>query len=411
MLLRTAEPCYKSCALFIFATPTGTAMRRLLICDLFGLLLHKLRAVRMKKKVLGLVALCICALLVYLLTASVRRNATAIRAPVNCSDRNSESVAPSCGEDISLDAAKLSFKTVTNHEKLFTVTEDNVCDSASTIGLYYYWAPVERYEDGSQALELLRKRASTGIPFTRDALNLSDLFMRERLKNLDPNLLQALKEKLPKHVIVESSRSTNEEQHLALCGVSVVGDAVGPPTNCVTVAIITSTETWLRGGNANQSSCYMMASYRNSGAIDITFEVNTRSDPLNFSNAMTQTLKNDLELSVDQEISKDQSGHVDSVLLKSASSLRNSKILPRGWREWLDFDLFLTTSDGKISIRGIAHVLVCRQNLFNVSDFNGPDDAQRSLYGSKLDTTVNNAIKSVCEGYRPQDTKTIFCSP
>jgi len=373
-------------------------MRRILTMALGASFLNNIGAKTLTSVAVSVALLSTCSLL------SCSRNAggnVGMRVPVHCGNES----APSCGEDISLEEAKASFEKVRNGETFFTATDHNVCASPTTTGFYYYWAPVERYVDGKAALELLQKRASTGLPFVRGMKARSDSNTSVLEKTLERVSLDSPDER----VIVESNLSTDTEQHLALCDVKVVGDAVGPPTDCVTVAIITPTETWLRGGDS-PGGCYAMATFRNSGTIDITFDVNTRGDPQMLSNALLRTLKYDLELQVDEEVTKAKDGKVESIYLRSAGSLRNSKILPRGWREALDFDIFLSTDEGKIAVRGIAKAMVCRQAVGTLINYTGLDDSQRSLYANKFDSAVNEAIKSVCQNYRQQDAKTIFCS-
>jgi len=153
-----------------------------------------------------------------------------------------------------------------------------------------------------------------------------------------------------------------------------------------------------------------MATFRNSGAIDITFDVNTKTNPLEISAALLRTLKTEFDLSAEEEVRKSNDGRIESIFLKSAGTLRNSKILQRGWREALDFDLFITPSKESIAIRGVARALVCRQALGSVVNYTVPDDSQRAVYASALDSGVSSAIKSVCLNYRQQDARTIICA-
>lgn len=250
----------------------------------------------------------------------------------------------------------------------------------------YYWAPTDQLQDGKAALAQLLKRARDGKWFDQ---------------------------RFGTYVIVESEGSAAEEQHLALCSVTRIGDVVGPPRDCETVAIITPDRAWLRAqtrqiniGDFIQRTSY---SVRLTGAIDISFDVAHRN-PLELSGSLLRTLKTDLGLSVLQEVSRAEDGSLQSIYLRAATPVRDSKILQSGWREALDFDILLRPQNNRVDIRGTAHALVCRQALGDLIEYHGLDDAQRAAYAKALDGYVDAAIKAVCKNYIQRDAKTINCN-
>src|SRR5712664_4236825 len=93
-------------------------------------------------------------------------------------------------------------------------------------------------------------------------------------------------------IVVETLESKPDEQHLALCSVRAIKGAQGPPDNCTTVAIVTPTLTLLRAEliESWNFGCLTSATFRLSGAIDVTFEVQTQLDPTKFSDSIYRTL-------------------------------------------------------------------------------------------------------------------------
>ena len=141
-----------------------------------------------------------------------------------------------CDADISLNEVRNSYKDKerpagcrpgghlppTLIRGLYSSTNRNVCGIPSPTALGYYWVPIDSLKDGTTARLQLLARAQDGKPFGQPRW---------------PNSNQ----------IIETDNSTPNEQHLALCEVHVLSNAVGPPINCGTVAIITPSQIWLRG--------------------------------------------------------------------------------------------------------------------------------------------------------------------
>lgn len=337
------------------------------------------------------------AVLVYVTSADA--SDSAIRAPVSCGG------LPSCNEDITVADAARSYAKHSDSACLqgstpwerpectstVTATDTDICDQPKVMGYYYFWAPVDRFRNGYAALARLLDRARTGRPFSGGRAYMSFGFGG--------------------YQVVEVTTSTALEKRLALCSVSVVQGQSGPPHDCTTVAIVTPTQTWLRGGFQTRS-CMVSASYRPSGAINIAFDVQPALDMLEVSNALLKMLKDQLGLSAEQTVDR-YNGDVQSVAIRSSAGVRSSRVLPPGWRDSLDFDLRVAPNYGKyggISIFGTAHVMVCRQNLPNLTDYQGLNDAQRTTYASALNADVVTALKSVCPRLQRRDDKTIICN-
>jgi hypothetical protein len=300
----------------------------------------------------------------------------AVRVPIKCAGRT---ISASCGDDLTLADAQKAYSAVAPGDVLESRVDRHVCNEAETVGWFYQWAPSERIVDGTAALARL-------IAHTRDGRSFNDAY-----------------------VAVDSDLSTADEQHLGLCVVTRVGNVAGPPRNCVTVAILTRTGTWLRTGNPRHGVwCPAAESFRASGAIDIEFDVFTKLGPSPFSTSVLNVLQSDLKLSAEQEVSM-KDGVAHSIYIRSAAPLRNSEILVGGWREALDFTLSLRAEDGKVRIDGAAHTLVSRQALGSLTHYQGMDDAQKTLYARFLDSKVNSAIQAACRNYVQRDAKTISC--
>lgn len=314
----------------------------------------------------------------------------AIRAPVDCYDTSS------CGEDISLEKAKESY-TEHGEAKIFKrrdtvstiaatlpfeptpILESHICDRASTTAFYYFWAPIQQFKNGDNALQ--------------------SLLLRARLGNVRNG-----------YVVVEASKSTPEQKHIALCKAVVIGGISGPPRECVTVAILTSQETWVRGGDANQLTCAAQAFFRNSGVIDIEYTVTGRANPVHIAELIQRALEADFGLAVDRDISTDEKGKFLSAYIRATSSLRNSTILETGWREALDFDVYIySLAENKFSVRGNVRALVCRQALGNIVDYQGPSAAQQGAYATAFDSGVEAAIRKSSKICKKIDAKTLIC--
>lgn len=268
-----------------------------------------------------------------------------------------------------------------NLPKLKAMIESNIdCPSYR-----YYWAPAKNIAGADSAIIQLKHHAKSGEPFNGK-------------------------------IIAEADNSTDTEQHLVLCEIQQVSEARGPPRNCETVAIITSTETWLRSSRGDSIECLRSGGFRGYNGINIFLNIQTRKiNLLELTKAILNTLQNELDLSAEQ-IDKDRytTGDIASVYIESSGTLRDSKILNGGWRESLDFNIYIHMTPGtdgskSYDIHGIAHVLVCRQALGNIVDYHGLDDGQRMTYATILDSRIHSSIQSICQNYRAHDSKTIVC--
>jgi hypothetical protein len=211
------------------------------------------------------------------------------------------------------------------------------------------------------------------------------------------------------YVVVEAARKSSKERHLALCQVSQVLSVTGPPRNCATVAILTPTRVWLRGRLRDQNWCNVSAVYRTSGAIEIAFDLVTHIELLRFVEALRAAMVSDLGLTVEVRFESVENGPVAAGHLSSTAGLRNSTILPKGWRESLDFDIDLAANQGHMRINGVAHINVCRQALGTLVDYHGLNDGQRDMYAGVLNAAIGKALKSACKHAAQRDAKTIVC--
>lgn len=264
---------------------------------------------------------------------------------------------------------------------LHTVTDRDICEDPNEIGLKhgrYYWAPANKFIDGESVLKSLLDRATTG-------------------------------EIVNKTIILDSSEDLAHERRLARCNMRTIAGVAGLPSDCVTVAIIAPAGAWLRGG-FDSGFCECAAYIRPSGAIDIRFDIQTKADPQVFADQISKMMAADLGLVIEQTTQKSEGGQVESISIESQAGLRNSKILPAGWREALDFDVEVFKAQDGVNLRGVAHALVCREALGNLSNYQGLDDVQRNAYATALDARVSQAIRAACPTFVAHDAKTVSCN-
>ena len=313
----------------------------------------------------------------------------AIRAPVLCDD------APSCGSAISLSEAEASFirgeklLPQKNREplppgllgpvrpKVKPMIDGHICDSADVLGLYYFWAPMERLPGGRQAFDDMIERLQSGHPFESK-------------------------------VYVEASHSRPHERHIALCPVRTIHGRTGPPTNCTTVAIITPSDVWLRAG-VERSSCYLAGSIRRSGGILIEFEVETARVPVELAHSIQDVLVDELLLEVTGRSTRSPDGLITHIELLSDSGMRDSIVLPRGWRESIEFDVSIAMIDFGVRVYGDGKASVCRQAVDSLTEYVGLNDAQRSAYVEKFNSSLEDGIRRSCSTFRKLDAKRIVC--
>lgn len=347
---------------------------------------------------------CIVPFTLLLFSACAEAATVAIRAPVVCLG------ARSCGDDISLKHAKASYAKegrgimldarhipvdqgewrpksdkykyldLVGPLKPVPMTDRHICYDSTALGDYYFWAPVDEFVDGKTALDKLLYMARTG-------------------------------ETSNGYVVVESDGSTLDEQHLALCTVSSVAGVSGPPQDCVTVAILIPQQTWVRGGADNVGSCEVAADFRPSGGIDITYNVRIGVDLRKIGASLLNTIQKTFGLSAEQETFSFSEGTPPyAISIKATGALRDSNILGGGWREAVDFDVFIrSTGEKQLYVRGTVHALVCRQALGNIINYSGLSSAQQGVYADAFDLGVGEAIKASGTRCKKEDARTIIC--
>jgi hypothetical protein len=331
--------------------------------------------------------------------AAPREFFAAVKVSVRCSDK------ATCGDDISLDQIIESYKNAppsiskcvsdqTNSayyrpntslsniyrpdrcSSIGAIVDSNVCDSADTTGLYYFWAPVSTLPGGLKDFELLARRLVSGEPFDG-------------------------------YQVVEARDSPPNQRHIALCSVKAIKDKIGVPKNCTTVAVINGNEIWLRAGDKQRSSCYASATFRRNGSIRVAFSVETDKNVGDFVDNLLH-LERGLGMEVEQEVSRDHWGSIESVHISGVSGIRNSPIIS-GWRDNMDLDIDIYSTGQSIEISGVIDTLVSQQNIANVSDMHGATDAQRDQYAKTLNQSVERAILSSCAVSHKIDDRQIVC--
>ena len=313
----------------------------------------------------------------------------AVQAPVRCQQ------APSCGSDITLADAEHSYAQ--NKEALSrqkdpkrarlarlddytpaAMVDKHICGQGDVLGFYYFWAPAQELPDGDAAV----KRLASGLQRTEPQNG---------------------------YLHVQAAESGVNERHFALCRVTTISGISGPPRECTTVAIALPDRIMLRASNHNQPWCYTAASFRASGAIQIEYEIDTRLSVSQISTSIASTLQGQFNLAVDKEEVKDSQGRISSAYMRSTAGLRDSAILPSGWRESLDVDVSVSAQESILAVRGTVHALVSRQAVGSLTNYSGLDDAQRSLYSLAFDSGIGKAIQSVCKTFRKLDAKRVIC--
>ena len=306
------------------------------------------------------------------------------KAPKLCADISAIDANASYRKKTSL-IAKCIRSAQNDHDKqicstLTALTTTNVCDDRYPLGLFYYWAPISAFRNGEAAFNELRAHAEVGDVFDS-------------------------------HVIIEAKPRRNGETRFALCDVTSLSNLHGPPFYCGTVAVITDNNIWMRGADPKRIRCPShWVTSRPTGAIDISWTIVTRRNIEAFGQAIQNMLQNELGLVAIRRNEKDENGGIGSVLLKSAAPMRDSKILPSGWRESMDYDLeIIAQGVDSLTVNGTAHILVSRLNLPSLKDYNGMDDAQISTYESALDKHTSAAIRTACKTSSEIDAGTISC--
>lgn len=263
---------------------------------------------------------------------------------------------------------------------LKAILTEHACEAdggENSIWRGYVWAPAAKLVKSKASIDLMLKRARAAAPFG----------------SADD-----------KQEYIEATPLVHGQQHVALCGVSA---SSGPPRNCVTVAIVTRKDIWLRTLDPHITIfCHHAHFTRDSGSIEIEYLIQTATASLGFAKALNNYLIEKQHLQ--PELTSDTDG---SVSVTSSAPLRNSMTLSPQWRESFDFDaMFDRDADNNILINASLHVMVSQQNSGNLTEYHGLDDAQRSLYAATFDKLVGDSIKSACAGASQLDAKTIKCS-
>jgi hypothetical protein len=342
-------------------------------------------------------------------TVDLHAEKAAVRAPVDCRSRSLLATPVSCGKDLTITEARTSwaeyqsrlkqsppneksspdeennelrhYLALLREQKLVPKLESHSCRASSTRG--YILAKIDDVESGHKEFNKLFAHAISGAPFT-DGYGFWQ--------------------------VVETNTSEPSEQHLALCQVSKQG---GPPRECVTVAIITPQETWLRGELSERfMGCPTSAFIRISGSIGILYNVKSSASPVLFATSVQKDLNNSQQLTTDLIKYADTNGVAYSVRLNVGVGLRDSRVLSGGWREALDFDVYFGRHDSRkdyLSVEGTLNPMVSRLAGGSLTEYQGLNDAQRNTYMTTFDKLVGNAIRASCQKAVDVNSKTIAC--
>jgi hypothetical protein len=313
------------------------------------------------------------------------------------------SISPFLVNDISLSdamtAATLSkskllylkekFKEQCEGLKHCGIAEPAIESGAAAPPKEYYWSLVDDLEDGRSALQSLQHKLESGEIFGVET-DWRHRIVGFRLLKINKN-------------------DGADEDHTVLCEVEVIKGIGGPPEDCGTVAIITPNATLLRSKIWDGS--YHAIGFRvDLITIDIDFTIKTVREVSSFSDTFGKLIGEDLQLRNAETEFWEHNNQVVSIDFKCASPLRDSLILPSGWRESLNFDLNVRRKDANtISIHASTRPLVNYTAAPNLASYTPPNEAQRGQYATSLDTYVKNAILRACPNGKALDNKTINC--
>ncbi|MCX7219362.1 MAG: hypothetical protein NTY70_10645, partial [Burkholderiales bacterium] len=262
---------------------------------------------------------------------------------------------------------------------LVTMTERHICDEFSNFD-NYLWAPSKDFKNGGDALVALQSHAQSGIPFNG-------------------------------YMVVETDTSLEAEQHLALCTVTQVLSAYGPPQQCATVALVTKNQVWLRGRNEQEAECSRRQRKLPQSALGAILLEITVTEGMTLSDAadvIKGVLLSDLEFETGSEIKK-RKGIVERINIRAGAQYAVSKILQDGWREIIDVTLTVEDGDDGVSIAGEARPMVSRQALRDKKDYKGTDGFQDEQYKKTFLSKFIEALKNKCAKFQRIDSNTIKC--
>jgi hypothetical protein len=334
-------------------------------------------------------------------TAHARAADAAIGAPVNCESAikalpkgvspydDNVNLPASCGSDPSLTEAKVKTRRSWGNVAGLHLTTKSLIKHCGDDHPPWVWAPVAAFEDGEERLKYLLNLAKSGLPL--DGME-----------------------------VVEAKPQIPGEQHLALCAVS---EGSGTPKECDTVAILTKSETWLRGdaippppppGAPPPVPCVRDGEQRISGGMSIKWTTQGTRDVELLSTSLVSILYSRQGLQAGIEPFAYDDDHRPKVIkVETSAPLRTSKTLPGGWREAFDFDVDFYKSDepeAAVEIEGTLEAMVSRQAVGNQTEYHGLSDAQRNLYLITFDGLVEQSILNACPNGKKIDRSHIACN-
>jgi hypothetical protein len=310
--------------------------------------------------------------------------------PVDCSQE--DAFAASCGDDLTIAEAKREYATAAGdgcaravecgtRQLLYAATDGNACGEPTATGHLYTWAPISEVVDGTAALERLKTRLADGLPFNET------------------------------YVVAESASGSDAETHIALCHVRTIKGISGPPAACATVAILRNDFSFIRAAKKLTSfDCPQAISITLGRSIKVDFNVQTALAIDSFVPPLARMLENGLGFSTIKRVAKGPDGSTLVTYFMATSPLRESKILKGGWREAIDFDLWISVErPGFIAVSAASKPMVNRLAT-GFTEYHGPNEGQVAQYARTFNQEIEAAILTACATFSKQDAQTIICN-
>lgn len=289
-----------------------------------------------------------------------------------------------CGEDISLEAAVKSFMSLPFPvSELEPMVDKHVCDSATALK-YYHWAPAEKLPNGRQITKHL-----TGLAETR--------------------AIQS------GFTVVRLGKQPPAESHLALCRAVQVAGMVSSPRACVTVAILSSSGTWLRASRRTSEKlkpvCPALATNPLSdGSALIQLNITTSLvDPRVLSTQILTTFSERLNLRGEERVEYDYSVNRERITITMINDQTNPKATYQGISFPIELTLNISPSTGSILLHGFAAIwLEQKTSGSEIVQFE-LTKPQAENWSSTINSALESAVSRVCRNFKKENQDAAYC--